>query len=98
MVEYPYGFEWDEAKNGINREKHGVPFEQAQLAFFDKERLILLDSGHSSDTESRYFCIGRVGNGILTVRFTLRNRKIRIFGAGFWREGKSKYEEKNQLR
>ncbi len=33
----------------------------------------------------------------MTVRFTIRDNKIRIFGAGYWREGKKKYEEKNKL-
>jgi len=34
------------------------------------------------------------GNGILTVRFTMRDGNIRIFGAGYWREGRDKYEQK----
>jgi uncharacterized DUF497 family protein len=33
-------FDWDEAKNRINRDKHGVAFEDAQEAFFDPHRLI----------------------------------------------------------
>jgi uncharacterized DUF497 family protein len=28
-------FEWDEAKDRVNRRKHGVPFDRAQYAFFD---------------------------------------------------------------
>jgi hypothetical protein len=35
--------------------------------------------------------------GIVTVRFTMRNHNIRIFGAGFWRQGRKKYEEQNTL-
>ena len=31
----------------------------------------------------------------MTVRFTWRSRKIRIFGAGFWRKGKTIYEKAN---
>jgi uncharacterized protein len=45
--------------------------------------------------EQRYFCIGRTGDGIMTVRFTLRANRIRIFGAGYWRKGKVIYEEEN---
>jgi hypothetical protein len=41
----------------------------------------------------RYFCIGRVGNRIMTVRFSCRNGKIRIYGAGYWRKGRRYYEE-----
>ena len=48
--------------------------------------MILLDEEHS-DAEQRFYCIGKVGDGILTVRFTYRNNIIRIFGAGYWRKG-----------
>jgi hypothetical protein len=33
----------------------------------------------------------------VTVRFTLREGVIRIYGAGYWRKGKKIYEEANQL-
>jgi uncharacterized DUF497 family protein len=90
-------FEWDEAKNYVNIEKHKVSFEKAQEAFFDKNRLIVKDTKHSK-MEERFFCIGNDGDGIMTVRFTIRNQNIRILGAGYWREGRSKYEqEKNSL-
>ena len=88
-------FEWDNQKSYINQEKHGISFEEAQYAFFDKKRLILKDEKHSSD-EERFFCIGEVERGIVTVRFTMRDG-IRIIGAGFWREGRRRYHEKNSL-
>ena len=90
-------FEWDVEKDLLNRKKHNVPFSLAQYAFGDPNRIILEDLSHSSDNEKRYFCLGMIGNGILTVRFTYRNEKIRIFGAGYWRKGKKIYEEQNQL-
>jgi uncharacterized DUF497 family protein len=86
-------FEWDEKKNQDNIEKHHVSFEKAQEAFFDRNRLIIKDGKHSK-FEERFFCIGNDGDGILTVRFTMRNENIRIFGAGYWREGKIKYEQR----
>jgi uncharacterized DUF497 family protein len=89
-------FEWDENKNQENIEKHKVSFEVAQEAFFDKERIIVKDKRHSQK-EDRFFCIGNDGNGIVTVRFTIRNGNIRIFGAGYWREGRDKYETENNL-
>ncbi|PZA09246.1 BrnT family toxin [Rhodopseudomonas palustris] len=87
-------FEWDVTKDRLNRAKHGVGFAEAQLAFLDPSRVIAEDLGHSQ-TEQRYFCFGRVGPGILTVRFTWRGSQIRIFGAGYWRKGKATYEEIN---
>jgi len=41
--------------------------------------------------------IGRVGDGIMTVRFTYRGHVIRIYGAGYWRRGRKVYEEKNKI-
>jgi uncharacterized DUF497 family protein len=89
-------FEWDEAKNQENIEKHHIPFEKAQGAFYDKNRIIIKDNKHSKK-EDRFFCIGNDGKGKVTVRFTIRNENIRIFGAGYWREGRDKYEQKNNL-
>ncbi len=86
-------FEWDENKNRININKHGISFNEAQYAFFDKRRLIRKDVKHSNKTEVRFFCFGKTGRGIVTVRFTMRNNAIRIFGAGLWREGRKIYEE-----
>jgi len=87
-------FEWDSAKELINQEKHGVSFALAQLAFLDHHRIILEDLEHSRD-EKRYYCLGQVSDGILTVRFTYRKHKIRIIGAGYWRKGKKIYEREN---
>jgi len=87
-------FEWDEDKDQENQKKHNVPFSLAQHAFLDAHRIIAEDEEHSAE-ENRYYCIGRVGEGIMTVRFTYRGNTIRIFGAGYWRKGRKLYEEKN---
>lgn len=86
-------FEWDESKNLINIKKHGVSFNEAMKAFIDPKRKIRLNEKHSAD-EVRYYCLGKVDNRIMTVRFTVRGQKIRIIGAGYWREGRKRYENK----
>ena len=91
----PPSFEWDDAKDRLNRAKHGVSFTLAQAAFFDQHRVIARDLEHSG-TELRYFCFGAVAGGIMTVRFTYRAGRVRIFGAGYWRKGKSIYEQQNR--
>ena len=88
-----YGFEWDEKKNLANQAKHRIDFYKAQQAFSDPRRIIVADALHSTPQEERFFCIGRIGEDIVTVRFTWRCGIIRIFGAGYWREGKSRYEK-----
>lgn len=88
-------FEWDDNKNLVNIEKHGVSFFDAQHAFQDPQRLIAEDTKHSTDSEKRYYCFGSVGEGVLTVRFTYRENVIRIIGAGYWRKGVKIYEQRN---
>ena len=89
-------FEWDDAKDVENQQKHGVSFASAQYAFADPRRVIAEDVTHS-ETEPRYYCFGRVDEGILTVRFTYRGNAIRIFGAGYWRKGKAIYGRENKV-
>lgn len=90
-------FEWDGKKDRDNQEKHKVAFSLAQYAFLDPRRIIAADLSHSGE-EERFYCMGRVGTRILTVRFTYRSNVIRISGAGYWRKGGKIYEEQNKTR
>lgn len=89
-------FEWDAEKERLNIRNHMLSFGEAQLAFLDPHRIILEDLTHSQK-EQRYYCIGKVGEGIATVRFTVRGPVLRIIGAGYWRKGRRIYEEENHL-
>ena len=91
-------FEWHEKKNLENTESHGVSFYEAQHAFFDGNRVIAEDVVHSQK-EPRYFCFGQNQDrtGVLTVRFTYRSGRIRIYGAGYWRKGRRIYEQENSV-
>ena len=86
-------FIWDAGREAVNIQKHRVDFTTAAKAFKDPYRKIFVDSKHS-DQEERFFCIGKVGDKIVTVRFIDRDGKIRIFGAGYWRKGIEYYEGK----
>ena len=87
-------FIWDPDREQVNIRKHGMDFDTAAQVFKDPKRKVYVDSRHSVK-EERLFCIGKVGNKIVTVRFTYRENKIRIFGAGYWRKGKVYYEKKD---
>ncbi len=89
-------FEWDEKKDRENQKKNGISFEKAKNAFSDPFRIIVEDLEHGFD-ELRWFCMGKVDEEILTVRFTYRKKRVRIFGAGYWRKGKKRYEEENKI-
>ncbi|GMQ87421.1 MAG: hypothetical protein BMS9Abin08_0624 [Gammaproteobacteria bacterium] len=88
-------FDWDPEKDLVNQIKHDISFSEAQYAFADPNRVIAEDLVHSNKKEKRYFCFGKVGSGVVTVRFTYRAGVIRIFGAGYWRKGKKIYEREN---
>ena len=50
-------FEWDENKARINKEKHGVSFEEAATVFDDADALQIFDPDHS-DSEDRFIMLG----------------------------------------
>ena len=86
-------FVWDYKKEILNIQKHGISFRTAAKAFRDPDRKIFVDEKHSQ-SEARLFCIGKVENKVITVRFVYAEGKIRIFGAGYWRKGARYYYEK----
>lgn len=89
-------FEWDKEKDKQNQLKHGVSFKEARKAFNDPRKIINKDLKHSIE-EDRYYCFGICNGEVLTVRFTERGSKIRIIGAGYWRDGIEFYNQENGL-
>ena len=71
--------EWDDNKNAINIQKHGISFETAALVFADEERIEYYDKLHSID-EDRYIVLGCV-HGILYVVYTMRGDAARLISA-----------------
>ena len=53
-----YYFDWDENKNRINLEKHGITFfEEDSTVFFDDRAILFDDPEHSID-EDRFLLLG----------------------------------------
>ena len=50
-------FEWDDNKNRINIEKHGISFEEAATVFYDDYAILFDDPDHSAD-EERFLILG----------------------------------------
>ena len=70
-------FEWDEDKNTLNIEKHGLSFEKITSLFDDPYSVDFFDQTHSDD-EDRYFTIGNVlGPSVLLVTAWSVNRSSR---------------------
>lgn len=70
---------WDRKKAAINKQKHGVSFEDAALVFSDENALIRYDEEHSQD-EDRWQVIGMV-NDVLFVVYTERGEAVRLITA-----------------
>lgn len=81
MKKEEFSLEWDEHKNAINEQKHGIRFEDAGLVFGDGARIEFYDELHSID-EDRYITIGKVED-VLFVVFTERpeHNAIRLISA-----------------
>ncbi len=73
-------FEWDENKSTSNTEKHGITFDEAVVAFSDKNAIYLFD--RDVQGEIRRHVIGKVDEFIVAlVVYTDRNGNIRIISA-----------------
>jgi uncharacterized protein len=44
-------FEWDDGKDLENQLTHGISFQEAQIAFTDRRRIIVKDTLHSRQEE-----------------------------------------------
>ena len=71
--------EWDKKKAAINRQKHGVEFEDAALVFADENRIERYDAEHSTE-ENRWQVIGEVDE-VLFVVYTERGEAFRLITA-----------------
>ena len=68
-------FEFDESKSELNKTKHGIDFEEAQLLWKDKDRIVI--PAKDLD-EPRYLMIAKIKEKHWSAIFTIRMKKIRI--------------------
>lgn len=76
-------FEWSEARNRRNAQKHGVPFEEAQTVFLDESAMRFFDPDHSDD-EDRFLMLGisfRLRVLVVCHCYRVNDRVIRIISA-----------------
>ena len=91
-------FEWNERKNKINIQKHGIDFKEAVNIFLDEKLIDHFDSNHSTFFEERYEAIGFY-DAHVTVFYTERHGKIRIISARFsTKEEIDEYYRQNDIR
>ncbi len=87
------GFEWDQGNLTKNWEQHDVSFAECEQVFFNRPLMARRDAGHS-DTEARFYVLGRTDAGrLLFVVFTIRKDKVRVISARDMTRGeKKKYQ------
>ena len=74
-------FEWDDKKNEINIQKHGISFDEILPVFDDPLFYEEIDSENSTIDEARFFGIGKInGFTIIATCFTEQER-IRIISS-----------------
>jgi uncharacterized DUF497 family protein len=87
-------WEWDDAKDAINMEKHGISFVEALQVFTDTDGIEKEDLAHSTRTERRLWRTGRLKSGrIVTVVYTLSANRGRLISAQERRRERREYEK-----
>jgi uncharacterized DUF497 family protein len=75
-------FEWDPAKEAINRRKHGLTFGEVTSLFTSGVDYLEIPDVDHADDEDRLIAIGPLKRGVVLVVFTERHEDtIRIISA-----------------
>jgi uncharacterized DUF497 family protein len=72
-------FEWDDRKNALNIEKHGIDFLTAVRAFSDPKSFEYRSP--IGEPEQRCVLIGAVDDRVIAVVYTIRSGAIRLISA-----------------
>ncbi len=72
-------FEWDEEKDRLNFQKHGIHFKTAVKVFLDPDKLIREDEEHLE--ELRFDILGRVGKVLFVVCAFREQNAVRMISA-----------------
>ncbi len=83
-------FEYDPMKSELNKSKHGLDFEEAQLLWSDPRRV---EIQASSTTESRFMVIGQVDGKYRSAIITYREKNIRLISVRRSRDDEVKVYE-----
>jgi len=92
-------YEWDEEKDRINQEKHGISFPIAALVFEDERCLVFLDRIDDAG-EQRWHAVGAVSiePGTAVVLLVVHVYREDIDGEEITRIISARRAEKNEIR
>jgi uncharacterized DUF497 family protein len=80
-------FEYDPNKSQINKEKHGIDFDEAQLLWLDEDRVVF---PAQSDTEDRNALIAMKEEKIWVAFYTMRGPATRLISVRRARKNEEK--------
>ena len=86
-------FEYNEKKNQINKEKHGIDFVEAQKLWQDEEALVI--PANIVDNEIRYALISKKLTKCFIAIFTIRDDIYRIISVRRCRKNEEKNYDNN---
>ena len=91
-------FEWDREKNELNRQKHGIDFNLANLVFQDTIAIVEDDCGGYD--EDRFKILGGVGDKVFVVSYTYRygGDVIRLISARYAKPSERRVYEARRER
>ncbi len=80
-------FEYDLHKSALNKQKHGIDFEEAQNLWLDKNRV---EMNAKSDTEQRVALIAQYNGKLWSAFYTHRKSCIRLISVRRSRDNERK--------
>lgn len=85
-------FEYDSIKSEVNKQKHGIDFDEAQYLWHDEN---LLEAPLNFSDETRFICIGKINEKHWSAVITYRSDVIRIISVRRSRQVEVEYYENN---
>ena len=83
-------FEFDHEKSGINKAKHGIDFDEAQLLWEDSDAISF---PARSEDEERFALLAVLKGRVWVAFYTLREDRIRLISVRRARKGEKKIYE-----
>jgi hypothetical protein len=87
-------FEWDSAKDAINKRKHGIGFREAAEIF--RGYVLTAEDTRRDYGERRWIALGEYNGEVIRIVFTEREDKIRIITA--WKANRSERKSYQKAR
>jgi len=85
-------FEFDKNKSQINKEKHGISFDEAKILWQDKNALVV--GAKTIGDENRFALIAKLNGKCYVAIFTLRGMNYRIISVRRCRKKEEQNYEK----